>query len=915
MAYQDYLDRVQEIYIGYYQRPADPEGLLYWAARLDAVNGNLDAIIEAFANSAESQALYGTIDSTNIDAVINDIYQALFGRDAEAGGLAFYHAGFVAGTFTPATIMLNILDGATGADDTVVANKVAAANNFVLTIDPELDGRELQATYSGDADAIAARDWLADVGFSSGTIPNQAETTNFIQENIADPGDAILTSVPIGLTTGIDNVVGTGAGETILGYVATAGSTLQTFDTINGGGGFDILNVSYENSESVSLVSQGVEQISLRPLADGADITIDMGLAEGVTNLSIADAPAYSTNIVLDNVTSELFDISAKNVAQVASVSVDITFTANVGTGDDDTLSITLENAGAVDAGSGSSYSFSINTFSSTASESDFIENLSIASNGNSNYLYLDDGFENVESITITGAGDLQLDTWLDLPNVTLLDASAASGDLLIASLSTTVDTGTIAVTLGSGNDYIYLENGPTGATMVVDTGAGNDYVYQSSSTDIELSTGDGNDFVIGYSSTTTTVRTYDLGAGDDIFLDWGYMNYGDADTVEGGEGIDTIFVDDSTFTADMEGAVTGFEQLGIDGGGTYDLDFLPGIQTIVTNANEFLSGPSWLANWTGTNLTGWTADTTIDNAEAGLALVVGGTGSTSSFTINAATDGAANAITVTLAGTGNVTIGAGITDGLSLNDYESITIDSTNADINNTPNVNSIAFLAASDLSVLTITGGNDLTITDIGAVAGDTDSLTEIDASAATGDITFGGASNTGNSVEFLGGSGDDTYYGTANGDAVNGGAGADDITLDGTFASIDTIIVAAGDSAMNATADGFDIITNFGTAAGLGALDVIDLGAFNFGTGSVTSALANKGALVAGMVDGTTLTVADFFNFGGSDRAVAIGTNGGNTYMFVDADGNGDYAAANDVVVELVGVTDVTLANVGF
>jgi hypothetical protein len=911
MAYTDYLDRVQEIYIGYYQRPADPEGLLYWAARLDAVNGNLDAIIEAFANSPESQALYPNISEATIDSVINQIYQSFFDRDADAAGLAFYHNGFVAGTFTAGTIMLNVLDGAINQDAVIVANKLTAAERFTTTIDPELDGRELLATYSGETDAQAARDWLAQIGYSPATIPDQNETTNFVQQYIADPGDPILAASPISLTTGIDNVLGTGAGELILGYVANTDSTLQNFDTMNGLGGYDNLVISYDDSESISLTSQNVEEITFRPISDGADIYIDMGNSSGFTNLSLASAPAYSTSVELFNIDSELFTISAKNVAQSDYAYLDLTFTAAIGTGADDTLTLNLENAGNVNTG----YYLSMNTFSSTASESDFVENVSIASAGNSNYLYLDDGFENVKTVAITGDGDMQLDSWLDFPNVTSFDASTASGDLLIESFSTELTAGTVDITLGSGNDYIYLENSSTGAMMVVNTGAGNDYVYQSSSTDIQLNTGDGNDFVIGYSSATDTVRAYDLGAGDDIFVDWGYMNYGDADTAEGGAGTDTIFAYSSSFTADMEGAVTGFEQLGIEDGGTYDLDFLPGIQTIVTGANEFLSGPSWLSDYTSTNLTGWTTDTVIDNAPTGLALIVGGDGDDSSFTINAATDGAANAITVTLAGTDDVTIGAGITDGLSLNDYESITINSTNADVDNTPNVNTIAYLDASDLSVLTITGENDLTINGIGTTAGNTANLTKIDASAATGDITFGDWSNTGNSVEFLGGAGNDTYNGTANGDAVNGGAGADDVNLDPGFASIDTVVVGAGDSVMNAGADGFDAITGFGTAAGLGALDIIDLGAFNFASGSLTSTLANKGVLVNDLVDGTTLDVANFFDFGGADRAVAIGTNGGNTYMFVDADQNGDYSAANDVVLELVGVTDVTSANVGF
>ncbi len=188
-----YLDTVQKIYIGYYQRPADPAGLIYWAERLNVTAGNLTEIIEAYANSAESQALYGTINSGNISTVVNDIYNALFARDAEAGGLNYYVNGFNMGQFTPATIMLNVLYGAQNEDLQSVNNKLTAANLFTMTIDPDLDGRNLQATYAGDGDVIAGRNFLAFVTWISTTVPNQSQTTEYIRVNIADPGDPILT--------------------------------------------------------------------------------------------------------------------------------------------------------------------------------------------------------------------------------------------------------------------------------------------------------------------------------------------------------------------------------------------------------------------------------------------------------------------------------------------------------------------------------------------------------------------------------------------------------------------------------------------------------------------------------------------------------------------------------------------------
>jgi hypothetical protein len=187
-----YFDTVQAVYIGYYQRPADPGGLLYWAERLDATNGNLNEIIEAYANSPESVALYGNIDSSNIGSVVDSIYVALFNRPAEAEGKAFYVNGFNAGRFTAATIMLNVLYGAQNEDLQSINNKLAAANLFTRIIDPEFDGRNFMVTYAGNSDAIAARAFLASVTDDPTTVPTQDEATEYTQTYIADPGDQIL---------------------------------------------------------------------------------------------------------------------------------------------------------------------------------------------------------------------------------------------------------------------------------------------------------------------------------------------------------------------------------------------------------------------------------------------------------------------------------------------------------------------------------------------------------------------------------------------------------------------------------------------------------------------------------------------------------------------------------------------------
>lgn len=118
MAASDYYKQVEKIYMAYYGRDADTDGAAYWSARLDDEGGNLNSIIDAFANSTEAQGLYGGMTDEN---KISTIYQQLFSRSPDTGGLNYYTEQLSSGKMTQASIMLNILDGASG-DDLVKIN-------------------------------------------------------------------------------------------------------------------------------------------------------------------------------------------------------------------------------------------------------------------------------------------------------------------------------------------------------------------------------------------------------------------------------------------------------------------------------------------------------------------------------------------------------------------------------------------------------------------------------------------------------------------------------------------------------------------------------------------------------------------------------------------------------------------------
>ena len=83
---------IHQMYIAYYQRPADPAGLIYWQDQLNANGGGeagWNAVAAAFANAAESSALYG---NQTLAQKISAIYLAAFERAASADEVAYWEA-------------------------------------------------------------------------------------------------------------------------------------------------------------------------------------------------------------------------------------------------------------------------------------------------------------------------------------------------------------------------------------------------------------------------------------------------------------------------------------------------------------------------------------------------------------------------------------------------------------------------------------------------------------------------------------------------------------------------------------------------------------------------------------------------------------------------------------------------------
>jgi hypothetical protein len=141
VADEQYNNALQHLYVAYFGRPADPLGLQYWERQLKQIGAPSDpaglsasyrssaqvrAIVDAFANSLESQQLFPGATATFVDGV----YRNLFNRGAELPGLAWWTNAIDSGVITRSEAALMIMLGAQNDDALGVRNKIAVAERF-----------------------------------------------------------------------------------------------------------------------------------------------------------------------------------------------------------------------------------------------------------------------------------------------------------------------------------------------------------------------------------------------------------------------------------------------------------------------------------------------------------------------------------------------------------------------------------------------------------------------------------------------------------------------------------------------------------------------------------------------------------------------------------------------------------------
>lgn len=185
-----YDNAIQQLYVAYFNRPADASGITFWANAM--ANGTTAAQISAaFAASAEYQTEYSQATYTG---VVTQVYTNLFGRTPDATGLAFWVKALTDKTLTIDNVVDFIARGAQSTDAAAIAAKVKVATAFTNALDTDAE----KAGYAGTEANKAAKALLS-------TIKTDAQATAAIVPATLDASIAtvIKAGVPFTLESGL----------------------------------------------------------------------------------------------------------------------------------------------------------------------------------------------------------------------------------------------------------------------------------------------------------------------------------------------------------------------------------------------------------------------------------------------------------------------------------------------------------------------------------------------------------------------------------------------------------------------------------------------------------------------------------------------------------------------------------------
>jgi len=912
--------QLQELYVAYFGRAADPTGLDYWT--------EIGITTAGFAANMYAQPEFATAyGSKSTEAQVNQIYKNLFDREADVTGLTYWTQQINLGNLALAEIATHLIYAAqnnTGseADNTALTNRTNAAVAYTAEVKSTTAGILAYQATSTDP-WVAGANITEAVSYLTGIDGTTAHTEAGVKASvntITAAGAPSAEGKNLTLTTGVDTIEGGANADTISGTVGNSEPTITAGDSIDGGVGSDIFAItSTGTTGTVAGVSlTGIETVRV---SDTSSSATNINLA-GVTGVTLLQSfgSANTSTMTFQNVGS-LTDLSLSNTSSTAAHTISYT-TATV-EGTSDAQNITLDTA----TNTGVTTIAGVETVAYTAS-GESSSNLVAAA---------------ATTVTINAADA----TTLTLSNAANTELTTVTGSGA-GAVTYVVNYGLseLSITGGGANDVFDISAAALGANDTLDGGDGTDTLKYIADADTTSVAGTAD------STTIANVEVLELETTHSASNDWDYTI--DLDTTEGVTSLlldanDTNSVGNfilNDINATQIGAITA--EL-VAGGATIQLDHKDGTGTAdaAVIAATMGSGAGTLTvTDTNTNLESLSVTATGD-ADQAIAITAGGfAGSTSadgSLTISGGAAGRTMTIsnslsseTVDLSGVASnttATLATGVDHtytGGTGNDVITMTTGLTNSDtINGGDGTDTLSITQATTISTaLSVTNTEILRVGGTGTASlnfNGTSGLTEVDlevASGGSGTQTLRGISTISKiTVDADQGSSEENDYQALT--IVNGYTGtADSLTIDinsdaaeGMTGNSSGLVTASGVETLNITLDGGEAIVSSGfTSTTLATVvvtansdfvtaDTADLGTLTGGTKTTTS-YDSSGADIA-----VTVTVADL-----ADNASVVLGDGADTFVATGSTGTNITIDAGSGIDNITGATGVEIVNGG-
>jgi hypothetical protein len=892
-----------QLFLSYMGRAADTQWRSNTTTLITAQGGNpTKALKDAFFTAGVAEGVYATTDSPS--TLVNKFFLNTFGFAARTDEQTFWGNLVANGTYSAGELVWQMFSSYANNTTVLPTTYVVPMQSKLVALaafSNALTDPTINAAYSqiNSTSAAAGRTYLS-------AVTSQATAATAITGVAATVASvSVASGSTFTLTTGIDNITGTGASDTFNASAdqAAGSNSISSSDIVNGGAGTDTLSIRVADmmASTAHVVTPQISAIEVLTIDNDEStakehFTLSLGGASGVTTINNSGSVAGSQSAVVGVTASAVIGLT-NTKGQMA-----VDFASTVFATTSDAITVNLNGAGDT-ATSGAAAvlwldgSYSANTAVGTSDNT--LETLTITSNTTASRVDMSGGSA-VKTLNISGDASLTLTDGEDsFAAVTTVNASTFTGALTINLSSSTAN---VAITTNTGNDRINM----------------------------------------GAVSTNLTA----------------------SDTLTLGTGTDTVAVSNTSFTADditvIKAKLTSAEVLELTAtiaSATYsfsDVSVISAFTFSGTNVGTAgASGATGAANDGGNGgvtltLTGAEAGDSITfsaNTTGGAGGAAGTAGSggvgAAAVVITPLVDGGSDSITITLTGgisvtggAGGLGVGTGSTGGAAGNAITATSTEVVNI-VSSGTTANTIAAgtlgaaadgtpgAAASSIVVNTngtinVTGTRDINIGTIGGTNA------TVDASNFTGKLTVTGEAGN-NTIK--GGSAVDTIDAGAGIDTITGNGGADIINFKlgtGTTDSQSNIHNLGGTA--NSTADAgtllsIDSITDYTKGSDLISITSSSAAAVTLAAANVTAnatASAGVAAISAGGA-ATFVTADDTLVERAIATAMGIKVNtttagdfayfelSGDTYLLV-SDGT-DGLTDGDLVIKLTGVTGVS------